>query len=126
MKKKSVTVDTRRPRMFSEEKSFAEIEKTVSSIAELKNLGPATEKHFHKAGIKTVAQFKNLGWKKTLAQLVKSNPKHRHSLFAYALIGALKNQEWFRISEEEKLEAREFTATLKPAKKSLQKPKGKK
>lgn len=114
-----------RPRMFSDEKSFTEVMKTASRIAELKNLGPATEKHFHKAGIKTVAQFKSLGWKKALEKLVKSNPKNRHSIFTYALIGALKNQEWFRISEDEKREARAFTGSLKPVS-GAKKKKGKK
>lgn len=123
--KKKTRIDTRRPRMFSEEKTFTEVVKTATRIAELKNLGPATEKHFHKAGIKTVAQFQNLGWKKTMTKLVKANEKNRHSVFTYALIGALKNQEWFRISEEDKRAAREFTASLKPAKKTL-KEKGKK
>lgn len=59
--KKNARLDTRRPRMFSDEKPFSEVAKTAKCIAELKNLGHTTEKHFHKAGIKTVAQFKSLG-----------------------------------------------------------------
>lgn len=87
-------------------------------ISDLKNLGPQTEKYFLKAGIKTAAELRRLGWKKAMIKLVASNPKHRHSLFAYALIGALKNLDWNAIPDEEKKAAREFCASLKPAKKA--------
>lgn len=105
-------IDTRRPQMFRDEPAVDHLAK-AKKISDLKNLGPESEKAFAKAGIKTASQFIKLGWKKTLQKLVKSNPKHRHSLYAYALIGALSNTDWSRISEQEKLEAREFTRSLK-------------
>ena len=102
-----------KPKMFRDEPASEVIAK-AQKISDFKNLGPATEKHFLKAGIKTANQFVKLGWKKTLVKLVESDPKNRHSLFAYALIGALKNQDWNAISEKDKAEARSFSASLKP------------
>lgn len=105
-------VDTRRPRMFSDEPFDDRLKKT-NKISDLENLGPASEKEFLKAGIKSADQFVKLGWQKSLVKLVKSNPRNRHSIFAYALIGALKNKEWNRISDQEKLEAKTFVASLR-------------
>lgn len=105
-------IDTRRPRMFSDE-PIQETLLKAKKISDLKNLGPSTEAIFLKAGIKSVKQFVRLGWKKSMEKLIKSNPKNRHSLFAYALIGALKNQQWNGISEQDKQEAREFCASFK-------------
>lgn len=106
-------VDTSKPMMFRDE-PIQEKMKTAKKISDLKNLGPSSETAFARAGIKTAQQFIKLGWKKTMARLVKSNPKNRHSIFAYALIGAEKNIMWNKISEIDKAEAREFTKSLKP------------
>jgi hypothetical protein len=104
-----------RPKMFHDE-SPEEVFKTAKKISDLKNLGPATEKSFLQAGIKSAQTLRKIGWKKAMVKLVALNPKNRHSLFAYAIIGALKNQEWNAISESDKLEARSFCAKLKAAK----------
>lgn len=114
--KRDAASDMRRPRMFRDE-PVEERLTSAKKISDLKNLGPASEKEFAKAGIKSAGQFIKMGWKKALIKLVKSNPKNRHSLFAYALIGALTNKEWNGLSEAEKKEAREFTNSLKPQKK---------
>ncbi|KHD87542.1 MAG: hypothetical protein OM95_13955 [Bdellovibrio sp. ArHS] len=116
----SVRMDTRYPRMFSDEPA-AEVLKRAHKISDLKNLGAESEKQFHAAGIKTAQQFIKLGWKKTLLKLIAVHPKHRHSLYAYALIGALTNTEFTQISQAEKDEAREFVRSLKPAKKPIKK-----
>ena len=111
-------IDTRSPRMFGDAPAGESL-KAAKRIADLKNLGIVAEKAMIKAGIKTVDQFIKLGWKKTLEKLVHSNPKNRHSIFTYSLIGALENKQWNAISEEQKKEARTFTNSLK------QKSKGK-
>lgn len=85
----------------------------AKKISELMNLGPMAEKQFAAAGIKTASQFRKLGWQKTMKKLVASNPKHRHSLYAYAIIGALQNIMWARIPEKDKAAARVFCASLK-------------
>lgn len=104
-------IDTRKPRIFSDEapeQVFAKAER----ISDLKNLGPKSEKEFHKAGIKTVKQFQKLGWKKTMVKLTKSNPENRHSVFAYAIVGALTNRDWQALSKEERQEVQEFVRSL--------------
>lgn len=105
-------VDTRKPKMFGDEPAQDVLIK-AKRLTDLKNLGPETEKAFLKAKIKTPQQFIKLGWKKTMVALCKVNPKNNHSLFAYAIIGALKNKAWNAISEEDKLEAREFMKSLR-------------
>ncbi len=115
-------MDTRRPRMFSDEPAEEKL-KTVKKISDFKNLGPTTESHFHKAGIKSAQQFIKMGWKKALQKLVASNPKTRHSLYAYALIGALKNQDWMQISEADKQEAKAFVKSLALSKKKVRRKK---
>lgn len=118
--KKSVDVnekiDTRKPRMFSDEPASIALNR-AQKISDLKNLGPVAENEFTKAGIKTAPKFIDMGWQKAMVKLVKVNPKNRHSIFAYALIGALQNKEWNLISEDDKLAARQFVKTLAPSKK---------
>jgi hypothetical protein len=109
-------IDTRRPRMFSDEPAEEKL-KQAKKISDLKNLGPMAEKEFAKAGIKTAQKFIELGWKKSLQKMIKVNDKNRHSIFAYALIGALTNKDWNAITEDEKQEARDFVKSFKPQKK---------
>jgi hypothetical protein len=115
--KKVEAIDTRIPKMFAEDPKPIRLGK-AHKITDLKNLGPSSEKEFHKAGIQTADQFIKMGWKKAFQKLTVVNPKNRHSIFAYALIGALKNVQWNQIPEEDKLEARTFAQSLKPVKKS--------
>ena len=109
---KSEKIDMRRPSLFRDEDPNKAIKKAIR-ISDLKNLGPATEKSMNSAGIKKVQQFVNLGWKKTMVKLINENSKNCHSIFAYALIGALSNTDWNRITDEEKLEARNFIRSFK-------------
>lgn len=109
-----------KPTMFSDE-PFEHYLREAKKISDLKNLGPESEKSFRKVGITTAQQFIKLGWKKTMLKLIQSNPKHRHSLYAYAMIGALTNTHWSHISEKEKSVAKEFVQSLKPAKKKKKK-----
>lgn len=101
-----------KPKMFQDEPAEL-IFQQAQRISDLKNFGPMTEKTFKLAGITTVLQFRKLGWQKTMQKLVKSNPKSRHSIFAYAIIGALQNKMWNRIPESDKAAARAFCASLK-------------
>jgi hypothetical protein len=109
-------VDTRRPKMFSDEPAKVALTK-AKKISDLKNLGPQAEKHFQKAGIKSVQAFVKMGWEKAFAKLAKADPKLRHTLYAYALIGALKNKNWLELSPQEKADAKALNQKLKPKKK---------
>lgn len=106
------TSDMKKPRMFRDETLSERIEK-IKLISDFKNLGPSAETTFKKAGIKTPAQFIKLGWKKTFQKLCEKNPKNNHSLFAYAIIGALENVEWNAISQDLKNEAQIFAKDLR-------------
>lgn len=101
--------------MFSDEPAELAIQR-ATKISDLKNLGPKAAESFHRAGIQSVDQFKKLGWKKALVKLIALDPKNRHTLYAYALIGALTNKEWNALPEEHKIEAKEFIHSLKPKK----------
>lgn len=113
VKVKTDAIDTSRPRMFSDDESKSIDFSLLNNISDLKNFGPSTEIHFRKAGIKTPEQFSKLGWKRTLLKLGESNVKHLHTMFAYALIGALENKHWFKLSEDEKREAVAYTKSLR-------------
>jgi hypothetical protein len=104
-------LDTRRPSLFSDE-PVHDVLSRAKKVSDLKNLGPVSEAEFAKIGIVSARQFIKLGWKKTMKKLVELNPKNRHSLFAYALIGALTNTEYSRISEAQKNEAKAFVHSL--------------
>lgn len=117
-------LDLRRPKMFSDE-LFEDRVKKAEKISDLKNLGPASEQAFAKANIYTAQQFVRLGWKKTYEKLVLSNKRNLHTVFAYALIGALTNKEWNRLSDEEKLNAKTYTQVLREKLVTLNKRKNK-
>jgi hypothetical protein len=123
----SAKMDTRRPRMFSDEPA-ENVLSEAKKISDLKNLGKLCEIEFRNAGIKNAKQFITLGWKKALIKLIKFNPKNRHSAFAYMLVGALTNQTWNHISEREKQEVRDFVRSLVQVKpnKPIKKPATKK
>lgn len=117
----SVRMDTRTPRMFSDEPAQDALAKAVK-ITDLKNLGEVTERQFASVGIKTAPQFIKLGWQKTMLKLVAKDPKYRHSIYAYALIGALTNTEFSRITDAQKEEARNFVHSIpRPNKNKSQK-----
>ncbi len=120
----STKIDTRKPKMFADEPIQVRLQQ-VEKISDLKNLGPTAEAQFQKAGIKNAQQFIKMGWQKALVKLVKVNPKNKHTMYAYALVGALTNKEWNRLTEEEKLEAKTFTRSI-PVDKKTKKSKAKK
>lgn len=116
-KTQPLKLDLKTPSMFRDESPELALS-SAKKISDLKNLGPMAEVQFKQAKIKSVKEFVTLGWKGAMQKLVKANPKHRHSIYAYALIGALKNIEWNAISDQDKQEAREFVASLKKSSKS--------
>lgn len=113
-------INMKTPQMFRDEPAAETLSK-AKRISDLKNFGPETEKGFIRAGIKTPQQFIKMGWKKALQKLSEKNPKSIHAIFAYAMIGALKNQMWNLISEEDKLEAQAFTKKLRTLHKTKKK-----
>ena len=115
---KTEKIDTRKPRMFSDEPAENALAR-LKNISELKNLGPKAEANLRKAGIPDVKTFVKLGWKKTMIKMIAKDPKFRHSMWAYALIGAIGNKDWNAVTEAEREEARNFVRALpRPKKKT--------
>ncbi len=115
--KSASRINMRVPQMFREDYADNVLVK-AKRISDLKNFGPETENSFIKAGIKTAPEFIKMGWKKALEKLYKKNSKNAHAIFAYAMIGALKNQPWNLISEDDKKEAQAYAKELRMGKKS--------
>jgi len=100
------------PQMFRDHPEEKKLSK-AKRISDLKNLGPVMESAFLAAGIKTPKQMIKMGWKSVMKKLCLHNPKNHHSILAYAVIGALKDEVWNRISDEDKRHAREFMKSLR-------------
>lgn len=110
-------MDTRKPRMFSDEPADNVLEK-AQKTSDLKNIGPTMEAELKAAGIKDAQTFIRLGWQASLKKVIAKNPKYRHAIAAYTFIGALTNTEWNRIPVDQKAEAQAFVKSLpKPKKK---------
>ncbi|QDK45685.1 hypothetical protein DOM22_11275 [Bdellovibrio sp. ZAP7] len=110
-------IDTRRPRMFSDDDPVAVLQK-AKKLTDLKNIGPVLEGLLHDAGIKTPQQMQKLGWQKTMVKLVKVHPKTNHSMYAYTIITALENKDFGGMSEQQKAEVRAYMKTLRDRLKS--------
>ncbi|QLY23897.1 TfoX/Sxy family DNA transformation protein [Bdellovibrio sp. KM01] len=110
-------IDTRRPRMFSDDDPVAVLQK-AKKLTDLKNIGPVLEELLHDAGIKTPQQMQKLGWQKTMVKLVKAHPKTNHSMYAYTIITALENKDFGGMSEQQKSEVRAYMKTLRDRLKS--------
>ncbi|WP_413574613.1 TfoX/Sxy family DNA transformation protein [Bdellovibrio sp. HCB290] len=110
-------MDTRRPRMFSDEDPKEMLQK-AKKLTDLKNIGPTLEGLLRDAGIKTPQQMQKLGWQKTMVKLVKVHPKTNHSMYAYTIITALENKDFGGMSESQKTEVRAYMKTLRDRLKS--------
>jgi predicted flap endonuclease-1-like 5' DNA nuclease len=110
-------IDTRRPRMFSDDDPVAVLQK-AKKLTDLKNIGPVLEELLQDAGIKTPQQMQKLGWQKTMVKLAKVHPKTNHSMYAYTIITALENKDFGGMSEQQKSEVRAYMKTLRDRLKS--------
>jgi len=108
----SKKIDMSKPQMFRDDFSGFDINK-IKNITDLKNLGPSSEKLLKSVGINSGQQLLKLGWKKVFLKLVKKNPKNLHLILAKALIGAITNQEWFRINPTTEQEAKNLIHKLR-------------
>ena len=110
---RSEKVNMKTPQMFRDLPLNLEKASAFKNIADFKNLGPESEKSFKAAGIKTPQQFLKLGWQKAWFKLAQFNIKNAHTMYGYALIGALENKEWNALSEDEKQLAKDFSKQIK-------------
>lgn len=102
-----------KPQIFSDQDYDLSQLKHFKKISDFKNLGAESVRTFEKVGIMNGAQFVQLGWKKTWEKLALLNYKNTHTLFGYAIIGALENKSWLELTVEQKNEASEFAKKLR-------------
>ncbi len=70
-------------------------------VSSIRNLGPATDKLFARAGIKTAQQLRELGADAAYAQLIKSGTRP-HFIGYYALAMGLQGRPWNDCQGDEK------------------------
>ena len=100
-----------RPQMFRNDPATRKARS--EKLSSLSNLGPVMEKAMNRAGIKTVTQFKKMGWQKAWKKLIQLHPRYRHTIYAEVLIGALQDKIWHQISERDKAAAKKFAEGLR-------------
>lgn len=81
-------------------------------VSSIKNLGPASEKGFARAGITSADQVRDLGPDETYRRLL-ANGTRPHFIGYYALVMGLQGRLWNTILPDEKLELRKRFDALK-------------
>lgn len=79
----------------------------MTAISEIRNLGPATEAAFHKAGLMTAEDIHAIGADTAYAKLLASGQRP-HFISYYVLVLGLQDRAWndFGPGEKEALRAR--------------------
>lgn len=74
----------------------------MTRIADLPNFGPKSQQMLEQAGIKTVAQLRELGAVRAYLQVKRSGGNASLNLL-WAMEGALTGQHWQVVAKEERL-----------------------
>ncbi len=74
----------------------------MGELAELKGLGPKSEKCLLEIGIRTKDELKEIGAVRAFIKLKKESTTNPSLNFLYALVGALEDKHWTDIAKEEK------------------------
>jgi DNA transformation protein len=77
----------------------------TSPVSSIRNLGPASDAAFLKAGITTAEQLRDLGADAAYAQLVATGTRP-HFIGYYALVMGLQGRPWNNCQGQEKAELR--------------------
>ena len=86
----------------------------MAAISTLRNLGPASEKAFRKAGIRTAEELREMGADAAYARLLQSGERP-HFIGYYVLHMALQGRPWSDCKGEEKAALRVRFDALKAA-----------
>jgi DNA transformation protein len=86
----------------------------MAAISTLRNLGPASEAAFHKAGIRTAEELRELGADAAYARLLDAGERP-HFIGYYVLHMALQGRPWSDCKGEEKAALRARFDALKAA-----------
>lgn len=74
----------------------------MGEIADLKGLGPKSEKCLLEIGIRTKDELKEMGAVRAFIKLKTESSVSPSLNFLYAMVGALENKHWQEIAREEK------------------------
>ena len=82
-------------------------------IEQARNLGPKTAQEISSIGITTLEQLQEIGWENACIQIATAYP-HRCNLNMFtAIIGAIENEDWRKISPSLKQQAKNLCNELK-------------
>ncbi len=113
---------TKNSKMFGTLAEAQQFQKS-QKLSQLENLGPVLEKLLNNIGIYTMDDLKRVGWQLVVANLMKKGPRFLLPFYSYILIGALANQVWTNISEQDKAKAKKYvlglTEKIRPKKKKI-------
>lgn len=77
------------------------------------NIGPVIGAALRSVGISTLEELEAQGWEESYIKLVESYPEYIHTMCAVALIGAVENMHWRKVSKPQKSYAKKLTDQLK-------------
>lgn len=77
----------------------------MAAVSSLRNLGPATEAAFHKAGIHTAEELRAIGADEAYARLLSAGERP-HFIGYYVLHMALQDRPWSDCKGDEKVRLR--------------------
>lgn len=86
---------------------------TTTKISEARNLGPRTEQELNAIGVMSLEDVKKLGWEEVCFRYISSYPGRLNLNLVYAMIGAVKDQDWRGLSLKDKETAKNFVAALR-------------
>ncbi len=81
-------------------------------VSTIRNLGPASDQAFAKAGIHTAEELRNLGPDAAYLRLLKAGVRP-HFIGYYAMVMGLQGRPWNDLSPEEKVQLRARFDTIK-------------
>ena len=81
-------------------------------VSNIRNLGPATEAEFARAGMHTAQQLRSIGADAAYARLIRSGTRP-HFIGYYALVMGLQGRPWNDCTGDEKTKLRERFDQLK-------------
>ncbi|MGE4107653.1 MAG: YdeI/OmpD-associated family protein [Bacteriovoracia bacterium] len=82
-------------------------------IETARNLGPMSGVDLRGIGIDTIEKLRSAGWEDAFQRVVENAPKRLNLNFALALIGAVEDLDWRKVSGGMKLEAKTLIRELK-------------
>lgn len=90
-----------------------ELKGDLIPIHQARNLGPKSAQILELIGVNTLKDLKDAGWGSCLEKIQTWYPPYFHLNMARALIGAIENKDWRKISKNDLTRARNFMKALR-------------